>query len=142
MTGRNAAVAAARGETAAGAALTVAMVTRRAPSQIGGVERVAAGPLPDLARTRPAWRLGTAAGPVAVHQQVAAGLRSVYGCRGPVTVIPNGLDAAMAGPWPARRTGRAGLTALWVGQVGYRKGLDVALAAVAQARRDLPGLRL
>jgi len=40
------------------------------------------------------------------------------------------------------RTGQTGLTALWVGQTGYRKGLDVAIAAVAQARADLPGLRL
>ena len=31
---------------------------------------------------------------------------------------------------------------MWVGETGYRKGLDVALAAVAQARRELPGLRL
>ena len=30
----------------------------------------------------------------------------------------------------------------WLGQIGYGKGLDVALAAVAEARQDLPGLRL
>ncbi len=29
-----------------------------------------------------------------------------------------------------------------MGQTGYGKGLDVAMAAVAQARADLPGLRL
>ena len=244
MTWRNAAVAAARSETAAGAGrpLTVAMVTRRAPSQMGGVERVVASLLRELARTRPAWRLYTvsvfgagsrlegmdglsdviaslrlgwrlrggtadvvfvhcpeclwgirllrrrrgpaprliavwhgvgptpylrlrrpghplaralaalrtaqerramaADGHVAVHQQVADGLRVLYGCRGPVTVIPNGLDDTIPGAVPSRRPRHAGLTALWVGQVGYRKGLDVALAAVAQARRDLPGLRL
>jgi glycosyltransferase involved in cell wall biosynthesis len=59
-------------------------------------------------------------------------------------VIENALDTAIAdqlarpadGPVPNR------LTALWVGQTGYRKGLDVAMAAVAQARADLPGLRL
>jgi len=118
-----------------------------------------AGPVPYLVLRRPghpltrvlAWlrtageRLATSAdGHVAVHGQVEACLRSQYGLRAPVTVIENALDTAIAdqlarpadGPVPNR------LTALWVGQTGYRKGLDVAMAAVAQARADLPGLRL
>ena len=232
--------------------LTVTMVTRRAPTEIGGVERVVAGLVRELARIRPAWRVDTVsafgagsrmegrdgladviagfllgwrlrattadvifvhcpeclwgirllrmrrgappliavwhgAGPVpllrlrppghplaralawlrtagerramvadghiAVHRQVEDCLRSRYGLGAPVTVIVNALDATIAdhlaqpAPSPARtartaRTPRAGLTALWVGQTGYRKGLDVAMAAVAAARADLPGLRL
>jgi glycosyltransferase involved in cell wall biosynthesis len=223
--------------------LTVVMVTRRDPSEIGGVERVVAGLLRELPRVRPSWRVETVsaftrgsrlegidglsdliaslrlgwrlrgstadvlfvhcpeclwgirllrrrtgapplvavwhgAGPVAylrlrrpghpmakalawirtagerralmadghvaVHGGVAGDLRSVYGLINPVTVIENALDPAIPGQLsrPAHGRGRAGLSAVWVGQTGYRKGLDVALAAVAEARRDLPGLRL
>jgi glycosyltransferase involved in cell wall biosynthesis len=81
---------------------------------------------------------------VAVHHAVADRLRSLYGYTGPVTVIENGLDSELADqlsrPAPTRR--RDGINAVWAGQTGYRKGLDVALAAVAEARRELPGLRL
>lgn len=247
MTWRNEGARAARGVTKpaprAGAPLTVVMATRRGPAHMGGVERVVAGLLTELARTRPSWqvrpvyvfhpgsrvegidglsdvvaslRLGwllrrspadvvfvhcpeclwgirmlrrrrgaaplvavwhgagptpylllrrpgdpmarvlawirtagektalAADGHVAVHRGVADALRSVYGLRRPVTVIENALDPAISElrPDPAREHERAGLTAVWVGQTGYRKGLDVALAAVAQARRDVPGLRL
>ena len=226
--------------------LTIAMATRRAPTEIGGVERVIVGVVRELARVRPAWRVdivsafkagsriegmdgfsdilaalrlgaklrgstadmifvhcpeclwgihwlrkrrGTppliavwhVAGPaphlrlrrpghplaralawlrttverhalvadahVAAHEQVEACVRSLYGLSAPVTIIDNSLDVTikdhLARPAPGRvRTGETGLTALWVGQMGYRKGLDVATAAVAQARADLPGLRL
>ena len=37
--------------------LGVAMVTRRPPTESGGVERVVAGLLKELARTRPTWRV-------------------------------------------------------------------------------------
>ena len=37
--------------------LTVAMVTRRAAAEIGGVERVVAALLAQLPRHRPAWRV-------------------------------------------------------------------------------------
>ena len=222
---------------------TVAMATRRAPSELGGVERVVTSLLAELARTRPSWqveavsafgvgsrlegmdglsdviaslRLGwrlrhsTAdvvfvhcpeclwgvrllrrrrggpslvavwhgAGPtphlvlrrpghplaralawlrmsgerralradahVAVHSAVVDDLRSWYGLNQSVTVIHNGVDSTVLEQLsrPTRVRDRPGLTALWVGQTGYAKGLDVALAAVAQARRDLPGLRL
>ena len=109
-------------------------------------------------------RLATSAdGHVAVHGQVEECLRSRYGLRAPVTVIENALDTAVAAQLvdttaaqpvntaarlvdtaarPADGPGPGRLTALWVGQTGYRKGLDVAMAAVAQARTDLPGLRL
>ena len=84
---------------------------------------------------------------VAVHQQVEDCLRSLYGLRAPVSIIDNSLDVTIQDHLarPARnlvRTAVTGLNALWVGQTGYRKGLDVAMAAVAQARADLPGLRL
>jgi len=230
----------------AGRPLTIAMATRRAHTEIGGVERVIVGVVRELARVRPAWRVdiisafkagsriegmdgfsdilaalrlgwklrgSTAdmifvhcpeclwgiywlrkrrsappliavwhvAGPlphlrlrrpghplaralawlrttgerralvadahVAVHEQVEQIVRSRYGLTAPVTIIDNSLDVTikdhLARPAPGRvRTGQTGLTALWVGQMGYRKGLDVATAAVAQARADLPGLRL
>jgi glycosyltransferase involved in cell wall biosynthesis len=225
--------------------LTIAMATRRAPTEIGGVERVVAGVVRELAQVRPAWRVdivsafkagsriegmdgfsdilaafrlgwklrgSTAdvifvhcpaclwgihwlrkrggaplliavwhgAGPVplglrrpghplaralawlrttgerhaliadahvAVHEQVEDCLRSLYGLRAPVAIIDNSLDVTiqdhLARPARGRpRTAVTGLNALWVGQTGYRKGLDVAMAAVAQARADLPGLRL
>ena len=250
-----AARSATKPEPRAGAPLTVVMATRRGPAHMGGVERVVAGLLTELARTRPSWqvrpvyvfrpgsrvegidglsdvvaslRLGwllrrspadvvfvhcpeclwgirllrrrrgaapliavwhgagptpylllrrpgdpmakalawirtagektalAADGHVAVHGGVADALRSVYGLRRPVTVIENALDPAISElrPGPARERERErehereherernGFTAVWVGQTGYRKGLDVALAAVAQARRDVPGLRL
>jgi glycosyltransferase involved in cell wall biosynthesis len=230
----------------AGRPLTIAMATRRAPTEVGGVERIIVGVVRELARVRPAWRVdivsafkpgsrieemdglsdilaalrlgwrlrgSTAdmifvhcpeclwgihwlrkrrsappliavwhvAGPVphprlrrpghplaralawlrttgerhalvadahvAVHEQVEAIVRSRYGLSAPVTIIDNALDVTikdhLARPAPGRvRTGETGLTALWVGQMGYRKGLDVATAAVAQARADLLGLRL
>lgn len=81
---------------------------------------------------------------IAVHAQVAESLGAVFGYKGEVTVIENALDPAMArllaATSPPRE--RTGLTALWAGQTAYRKGLDVALAAVEEVRRDLPGLRL
>jgi glycosyltransferase involved in cell wall biosynthesis len=89
----------------------------------------------------------SADGHVAVHESVASDLRSVYGLDKPVTVAENAVDATIldqlaksesdAGP-----DDDSGLTALWLGQTGYGKGLDVALAAVAEARRELPHLRL
>ena len=99
-----------------------------------------------LARLRTAMERGGLAGDahIAVHQGVADRLRSLYGFTGPVTVVENGLDSVLADrlsrPVPAREGD--GINAVWAGQTGYRKGLDVALAAVAQARRNLPGLRL
>jgi glycosyltransferase involved in cell wall biosynthesis len=229
-----------------GRPLTIVMATRRDPTEIGGVERVVAGVVRELARVRPEWRVdivsafkagsrvegldgfsdvlaafrlgrklrgSTAdvvfvhcpevlwgirwlrrrqgappliavwhgAGPVphlrlrrpghplaralawlrttgeryalvadahvAVHQQVEDCLRSLYGLRAPVSIIDNSLDVTIQDHLarPARdlvRTAVTGLNALWVGQTGYRKGLDVAMAAVAEARADLPGLRL
>ena len=229
-----------------GRPFTLAMATRRAPSEIGGVERVVAGVVRELARVRPGWRVDNVsafragsrvegmdgfsdviaafrlgwrlrgstadvifvhcpeclwgirllrrrrdappliavwhgAGPVphlrlrrpghplaralawlrtngerralaadghvAVHVQVEECVRSLYGLSAPVTIIDNGLDTTiqehLARPARGRvRTARTGLNALWVGQTGYRKGLDVAMAAVAQARAELPGLRL
>jgi glycosyltransferase involved in cell wall biosynthesis len=227
-----------------GRPLTVAMATRRAVREAGGVERVVGGLLDVLPRTRPGWRVETVsafregsrlegldgladvvaslrlgwrlrrsaadvvfvhcpeclwgirllrrrrggpaliavwhgAGPaaylrlrrpghpmaralawmrtagerhamaadghVAVHRQVAGWLRSLYGLTAPVTVIENAVDAGLIERLSrlSRRQGNGqGLTAVWAGQTGYRKGLDVALAAVAQARDDLPGLRL
>jgi len=121
-----------------------------------------AGPVPHLVLRRPghplAWALAwlrttgerhalVADAHVAVHEQVEDCLRSLYGLKAPVAIIDNSLDVTiqdhLARPARGRvRTAVTGLNALWVGQTGYRKGLDVAMAAVAQARGDLPGLRL
>jgi len=120
------------------------------------------GPLPRLRLRRPGHPLARALARlrtmgeryalvadahVAVHQQVEDCLRSLYGLRAPVSIIDNSLDVTIQDHLarPARnlvRTAVTGLNALWVGQTGYRKGLDVAMAAVAEARADLPGLRL
>ncbi|MGH3185838.1 MAG: glycosyltransferase family 4 protein [Streptosporangiaceae bacterium] len=83
-------------------------------------------------------------GHIAVHPRVAADLRSLYGLRDGVTVIENAVDTTIFDhvSRAADGPGRDGLNVLWVGRSGYLKGLDVALAAVAEARRDLPGLRL
>jgi len=95
-------------------------------------------------RTAGAKRALRLDGHIAVHPRVAADLRSLYGLRDGVTVIENAVDTTIFDQVPrsADGPGRDGINALWVGRSGYLKGLDVALAAVAEARRDLPGLRL
>ncbi len=86
----------------------------------------------------------SADGHIAVHAAVAKDLRSVYGLTKPIAIIGNAVDAKVLGQLSRLgRTGdRMGLTALWLGQTRYGKGLDVALGAVIEARRVLPGLRL
>lgn len=86
----------------------------------------------------------SADGHIAVHPAVANDLRFMYGLSKPVTVIGNAVDAKIISQLSRMecRRKQTGLTALWLGQVGYAKGLDVALAAVAEARSDLPGLQL
>jgi glycosyltransferase involved in cell wall biosynthesis len=86
----------------------------------------------------------SADGHVAVHESVARDLRSVYGLEKPVRVIANAVDATVLDQLSRSDHEAEGssLTALWLGQTGYGKGLDVALAAVAEARRNLPQLRL
>jgi glycosyltransferase involved in cell wall biosynthesis len=78
-------------------------------------------------------------GHVAVHEKVARDLRSVYGLRKPVTIIPNAVHEGILDQLSRSNPDSAGesasLTALWLGQTSYGKGLDVALAAVAEARR-------
>lgn len=95
-------------------------------------------------RTAGERRATSADGHVAVHQVVAGWLRDLYGLTAPVTVIENAVDPGLAerlSRLPSRAPG-GDLTAVWAGQTSYRKGLDVAMAAVARARADLPGLRL
>ena len=86
----------------------------------------------------------SADGHVAVHESVARDLRSVYGLDKPVRVIANAVDVTILDQLSRsdRAAGDTSLTALWLGQTAYGKGLDVALAAVAEARRSLPELRL
>lgn len=96
-----------------------------------------------LRATEEKWAL-PADGHIAVHATVADDLRSLYGLSKPVTVIGNAVDAKVLDQLsqlePVRN--QEGLTAVWLGQIGYGKGLDVALAAVTEARRHLPELRL
>lgn len=117
-----------------------------------------AGPTPYLVLRRPghplarllAWFRTTeerralwADGHIAVHERVANVVRSRYRLRSPITVIEDGIGtAAHMVPRPARSAPEGELRVLWAGQIGYRKGLDVALAAVAGARQDIPGIRL
>lgn len=89
------------------------------------------------------WAL-SANGHVAVHESVASDLRSVYGLDKAVTVVGNAVDAKILDQLSESHSdaGDSSLTALWLGQTGYGKGLDVALSAAAEARQSFPGLRL
>ena len=81
---------------------------------------------------------------IAVHAVIERDLRDIYGFRGPVLVIENALGretlTTLNRVVPLSRD--QPMTAVWVGQAGHRKGLDVALAAVHEARREIPELRL
>ena len=79
-------------------------------------------------------------GHIAVHAAVVDDLRSLYGLSKPVTVIGNAVDAWFSTNCPSWTPirNKEGLTPVWLGQIGYSKGPDVALAAVADARRHLP----
>jgi glycosyltransferase involved in cell wall biosynthesis len=83
-------------------------------------------------------------GHVAVHGAVAKDLRLLYGMSKPVAVIWNGVDASILHKLSELKheTEKSSFTALWLGQTQYGKGLDVALAAMAEARKSLPGLQL
>ena len=86
----------------------------------------------------------SAEGHIAVHSDVVNDLRFMYGFNKPITVIGNAVDTNVLDQLSRieRSNERTGLVALWLGQMGYGKGLDVALAAVTEARQELPGLRL
>ena len=81
---------------------------------------------------------------VAVHPVIEQDLRSVYGFRGPIQVIENAVGketlARLTAVGPPSNEGP--MVALWAGQAGHRKGLDVALAALALARHTVPKMRL
>lgn len=81
---------------------------------------------------------------IAVHSEVVNDLRFMYGFSRPVTVIGNGVDTKVLDHLARIKHSdvRTGLVALWLGQIGYGKGLDVALAAVKEARQELSDLRL
>lgn len=79
-----------------------------------------------------------AAAHIAVSPTVAGQIAAKYGGGAVVTVAANGVavpDSASprAPDWPA---------ALWVGGTTYNKGLDVAVAAVAEARARIESLQL
>lgn len=76
---------------------------------------------------------------VAVSPSVAMEVRSRYGFRGGLRVIPNGVSTRTPRPAAPRRDdrrdpARPALRAIWVGTTAYKKGLDIAVAACALAR--------
>ncbi|MEK0085496.1 glycosyltransferase family 4 protein [Benzoatithermus flavus] len=84
------------------------------------------------------WYLDHAASIVAVSQAVADELATGYRLRGRPIVIPNGVDTGFFGFAPSE--GRTP-TILYVGRLGYRKGLFRLLEAFARLPRRL-GLEL
>lgn len=79
---------------------------------------------------------------VAVSPTVAADLRSRYDFQSELSIIPNGVETRSDARW-ADRSGDfvqlagsygSALRAIWVGTTGYKKGLDVAVAAARSAR--------
>lgn len=117
------------------------------------------GPVRFLLQRRPghplawalAWMRATeeiqalpADGHIVVHGDVAKDLRYMYGFRASATVIGNAVDPKILERLSQLEgtPDRGGLTALWLGQVEYVKGLDVAIAAITEARKTLPELRL
>ncbi len=71
---------------------------------------------------------------VAVSHGVRGELEAAYGVRaGTVEVVPNGVDTAFFRPAPRRpgEVGRDSRTILYVGRLGYRKGLGRLLDAFA-----------
>ena len=85
-----------------------------------------------------------AAAHVAVHPALVEDLAEEYRFTGPVTVVDNAVDDDLLARVSGARPDRSGepFTAVWVGQAAYRKGLDVALAAVARARAAGADVRL
>lgn len=76
---------------------------------------------------------------VTVSPTVAVELQSRYGFRGEITVIPNGV--AVKTSQPSRDEARGSVSSsddslrvIWVGTSGYKKGLDLAVAACEMAR--------
>jgi glycosyltransferase involved in cell wall biosynthesis len=67
-----------------------------------------------------------------------------YGFDRKVVIIENAVDPDMLKEYASQhlRRDHSTFNAVWVGQAAHRKGLDVALAALALARRRLPDLRL
>jgi glycosyltransferase involved in cell wall biosynthesis len=85
------------------------------------------------------WYLDRAAAVVAVSHAVRAELETAYRCNGRrPTVVPNGVDSDFFGFAPL--AGRA-TSVLYVGRLGYRKGLFRLLEAFALLPREL-GLEL
>ncbi|MGP8205591.1 MAG: glycosyltransferase family 4 protein [Acidimicrobiales bacterium] len=80
---------------------------------------------------------------VAVESHLVEQLRSYYGIVGAM-VIENALDPSVVRELSAPRRERSGepVTFVWVGQTGYRKGLDVVLAAFARLRHLVPAVQL
>ncbi|MFN2582309.1 MAG: glycosyltransferase family 4 protein [Candidatus Dormibacteria bacterium] len=78
---------------------------------------------------------------VAVHRWVVDDLRYHYGFMGPVTIAENALEEPQP-PEHHETPQSGGMTAVWVGQAGHRKGLDVALDAMRLARKERSDIEL
>jgi glycosyltransferase involved in cell wall biosynthesis len=80
-----------------------------------------------------------AATQIAVSEAVAADVTRLYKPAVAVETIPNGVQAQ---PGNRTKSDRNTFNVLWVGSSAYPKGLDVAVAACALARRTNANLRL
>jgi glycosyltransferase involved in cell wall biosynthesis len=80
---------------------------------------------------------------IAVHEHIVEEMRQEWGFTGRVVVCHNALEHALRGQLgQAAPRPHHGFVCLWVGQISYRKGLDIALAACQAAREHIPSLRL
>jgi len=77
---------------------------------------------------------------VVVHQRIAGELKDVYGFHGRVRVAPNAI--VVVSEREPRRSYESGFMILWVGQVTYRKGLDLVIGACQLAKATISDLRL
>ncbi len=75
---------------------------------------------------------------IAVSITTKRELETAYGTHAPIRVIPNGAPKLE----PIRRDGDATRRVAWIGTNAYKKGLDIALAACASARRAFDNLEL
>jgi glycosyltransferase involved in cell wall biosynthesis len=79
---------------------------------------------------------------MAVHHRVIHDLETVYGFNGRVDVAMNALGSDVREELAAPRVESDGFVILWIGQVAYLKGLDIAIQASGLAREAIPELSL
>jgi glycosyltransferase involved in cell wall biosynthesis len=78
---------------------------------------------------------------VVVHERVLHDMRRTYGSVAHVVVAPNAIRQTQ-GSTPLVKAEEGVFTVLWVGQVAYQKGLDIALGAAQLAHETVGSLVL